>query len=247
MEERITRGEHGCGRRHEFGHSGVVAVLQEYSARTPNTCGREPLNRRAAEDALDTGEGLSVREQLPVPKSKRGAQRAPEAPLRLWTIREHARLVVQQHAHAVRLAHQRHRHQLANTQEAALVPTQSSRGMPGLGHAHAELPRPLHRHLPVVAAGGDLLAASTTGPVAEALGVVLHVARVQAQHAVDDARVLLEEVQAAVGPDVHQLLLLLLLRSGATCRRGEDAHPPARPAGAQQDQGQRALSPSRLR
>ncbi|KAG7269276.1 hypothetical protein CRUP_024903 [Coryphaenoides rupestris] len=80
----------------------------------------------------------SVREQLPVPKSKRGAQRAPEAapeavddcaPLRVHQ-REHARLVVQQHAHAVRLAHQRHRHQLANTQEAALVPTQSSRGMP---------------------------------------------------------------------------------------------------------------------
>ena len=45
----------------------------------------------------------------------------------------------------------------------------------------------------------DLLIAEDDSPVPETLRVVLHFGRVQAQDAVDDAGVFLEEVQTAVG------------------------------------------------
>lgn len=160
-----------------------------------------------------------VCEQLSVPKSKRGAERSLELNLdavndpRLLRVhqRQQPGLVVEQDAHTVRLPHQRHRHHLiaghgeplalsiAEHPGGAVGSHAVVSGHQGLGHTQTKLLRLFDRHLPVVSPAADLLVTEHDGPVTETLRVVGHVAGVQAQHAVDDAGVFLEEVQTAVG------------------------------------------------
>lgn len=166
-------------------------------------------------------------EQLPVPKCKGGAQRPLE---RGPDAVEHRRLpgvhqpqkpsiVVEQDPHAVGLAHQRHGHDLiiSHGRPLALSVAEHPGGavgahtvLPGrqrLGHTQAELLRLLDRYLPVVSSAADLLIAQHNGPVPETLGVVLNLAGVQAKHPINDPRVLLEEVKAAVGCSLVQFEL----------------------------------------
>lgn len=157
-------------------------------------------------------------EQIPIPKSKRRAEGRLE--LGPDGVNEggffdvdqpqKARLVVKQDAHPVRLSHQRHRDHLiaGHGEPLALGEAKHPGGAVGahavlsahqrLRHTHAKLLRVFDCHLPVVSPTGDLLIAKHHSPVPETLGVARHAARVQAQHAVDDASVFLEEVQTAV-------------------------------------------------
>lgn len=159
-----------------------------------------------------------VCEQLPVPKSKRGAEGSLELGFEgvndcgVFYVNQpqKARFVVKQDAYAVWLAHQRHRNYLiaGHDKPLALSVAEHPGGAVGahavvsghqrLGHTQTKLLRLFDRHLPVVSSAADLLIAKHDGPVSETFGGVLHVAGVQTQHAVDDASVFLEEVQAAV-------------------------------------------------
>lgn len=159
-----------------------------------------------------------VCEQLPIPKSKRRAEGSLQLGLDGVNDcgfsdvhqRQKARFVVKQDAYAVRLSHQRHRDYLivGHGKPLALSVAEHPGGAVGahavlsghqrLGHTQTKLLRLFDRHLPVVSSVADLLIAKHDGPVLETLGVVSHMAGVQAQHAVDDGSVFLEEVQTAV-------------------------------------------------
>lgn len=157
-------------------------------------------------------------EQLPVPKSKRRAQGTLELDSGgvndCWFSYVHqsqkARFVVKQDAYAVRLAHQRHRNNLIACHGKPLalcVAKHPGRavgahavisGHQCLSHTQTELLRLFHRHFPIVSSAGDLLIAKHNGPVPETFRVVLYLAGVQTQYAVNDTSVFLEEVQTAV-------------------------------------------------
>lgn len=159
-----------------------------------------------------------VCEQLPVPKSKRRAQGTLELgpdgvdDSRFSSVDQPQKtsFVVKQDAHTVWLAHQRHRNNLiaGHGKPLALRVAEHPGGTVGahavlsghqrLSHTKAKLLRLLDRHLPVVSSTADLLVAKHNSPVTETLRVVLYVAWVQTQYAVNDTSVVLEEVQAAV-------------------------------------------------
>lgn len=58
-----------------------------------------------------------------------------------------------------------------------------------------------------MSSAADLLVPKHDGPVAETLRVILHVAGVQAEDAVDDACVFLEQVETAVSGSLVKLKL----------------------------------------
>lgn len=158
-------------------------------------------------------------EQLPVPKCKGWAQRPleldPDAVKdgRFSSVHQpqKARIVVKQDSYTVRLAHQRHGDNLiiSHGRPLALSVAEDPGGVVGahtvlpghqrFGHAQTKLLRLLHRHLPVMSSSVDLPVSKDNGPVPKTLGVVLNLAGVQTQHAINDPSVLLEEVKAAVG------------------------------------------------
>lgn len=158
-------------------------------------------------------------DQLPVPKSKRRAERSRElSPERVYdpgVLHVHqpqeARFIVQQDAYALRLPHQSHG-DCFSIGHGKPLPLSVAEHPGGAGGAHAVVPghqglcnaqakflRLFDRHLPVVSPAADLLVTENNSPVSEALRVVLDMGGVYAQHAVDDTSVFFEEVQAAVG------------------------------------------------
>lgn len=159
-----------------------------------------------------------VCEQLPIPKSKCRTQRTLELHsngVNNWGFScvhepQETRLIVKQDAYAIWLAHQRHRDNLivGHGEPFTLSIAEHPRRAVGahavlsghlrLGHTQTKLLRLSDGHLPVVPSTVDLLIAKHDGPVAETLRVVLHVARVQTQNAVNDTSVFLEQVQTAV-------------------------------------------------
>lgn len=159
-----------------------------------------------------------VCEQLPVPKSERRAQGSLELDpdgvndggFFYVDQLQKARVVVNQDAHAVWLAHQCHGNNLIACHEKPLTLTVAEYPggavgahtvLPGhlcVSHTETKLSRLFDRHLPVMSSAADLLITKHNGPVSETLGIVLNMAGVQTQHAVDDAGVFLEEVQTAV-------------------------------------------------
>lgn len=168
-----------------------------------------------------------VCEHLPVPKSERRADgsfeldsdRVNNPGFLSVHQRQKTRVIVNQDAYTVRLAHQRHgghlvvghgepfplsvaEHPGGAVRAHAVVP-----GHQRFSHTHTKLLRLFNRHLPVVSSIANLLVTKYDRPVSETLGVVLHVAGVQAQHAVDDASVSLEEVQTAVSCPLIKLKL----------------------------------------
>lgn len=159
-----------------------------------------------------------VCEQLPIPKSKRRTQGTFELHsngVNNWGFScvhkpQEPCLIVKEDAYAIWLAHQRHRDNLiaGHGKPFTLSIAEHPRRVVGahavlsghlrLGHTKTKLLRLFDRHLPVVPSTTDLLITKHDGPVAETFGVVLHVARVQTQNAVNDTSVFLEQVQAAV-------------------------------------------------
>lgn len=141
-----------------------------------------------------------MREQLSIPESKSRAQGTlevhpdcvnnPRFPYVHKT--QVTRSVVQQDPQALGFTHQSHRDNLITGHEEPLALGVAKHpggavgadavlpGHGGLGHTEAELLRLFHRHLPIMSSAADLLVPEHDGPVAEALRVVLHVARVQA-------------------------------------------------------------------
>lgn len=170
---------------------------------------------------------IRVCQQLPIPKCKGRAQRPLERGPdgvkdgRLPCVHQpqKASIVVKQDSYTLGLAHQRHGDNLiiSHSRPLALSVAEHPGGavgahtvLPGhqrFGHTQTELLRLLHRYLPVMSSTADLLIAQHNGPVPETLGVVLNLAGVQTQNAINDTSVLLEEVKAAVGCSLIQLEL----------------------------------------
>lgn len=166
-------------------------------------------------------------EQLPIPKCKGRAQRplerGPDAvkDRRLPCVHQpqKASIVVEQDSYTVGLAHQRHGDNLiiGHSRPLALSVAEDPGGavgahtvLPGhqrFGYTQTKLLRLLHRHLPVMSSAADLLIAQHNGPVPETLRVVLNLAGVQTEYAINDASVLPEEVKAAVSCSLIQLEL----------------------------------------
>lgn len=160
-----------------------------------------------------------VCEQLPIPKSKRRAERGLELtpngvndPGLLHVNQpQETPFIVKKDPNTVRLAHQCHGNYLiaGHGKPLPLSITKHPGGAVGahavvsghrcLGHTQTKFLRLFHRHLPVVSSAADLLVAEHDSPVSETLRVILDLAGVKAHHTIDDACVFLEEVQTAVG------------------------------------------------
>ncbi len=160
-----------------------------------------------------------VCKQLPIPKSERRAE-GSSFKLGLDGVNNHrffnvhqsqkTSLIVKQDPYAVWLAHQCHGNHLivGHGKPLALSKAEHPGGAVGahavlsghecLGHTQTKLARLLDCHLPVVSSAADLLITKHHGPVPETFRVVLHVAGVQTQYAINDASVFLKKVQTAV-------------------------------------------------
>ena len=168
---------------------------------------------------------IGVCEQLPIPKCKgrgqRPLERGPDAVKdgRLPCVHQpqKASVVIKQDSYTFGLAYQRHGDNLivSHCRPLALSIAEHPGGAVGahavlsghqhLGHTQTKLLRLLHRHLPVMSSTAYLLIAQNNGPVPETLGVVLNLAGVQTEYAINDTSVLLEEVEAAVSCSLIQL------------------------------------------
>lgn len=160
-----------------------------------------------------------VCEDFPVPKPKRRGNRSCEPSSEcvndsgLLSVHQphEPGVVVEQDPHSVRLPHQSNRNHLtachgeplplsiAEHPGGAAGTNTLVSGHPRLRDPQTKLLGLFHRDLPVVSFAANRFVAQHDGPLSETLGVVLDLGGVEAQHAVDDACVFLEEVQAAVG------------------------------------------------
>lgn len=166
-----------------------------------------------------------VGEQLSIPQSKGWAERTPELgldgvnDLRFLDVHkaQHTSLVVQQDAHTFRLTYQRDRYHLigGHGKPLALDITKHPGGAVRahavvsrhqcLSHAQSELLGLLNSHLPVMASIRDLFIPKHHRPLPEALLVMLDTTGMQAQDAIDNTCVFLEEVQTAMCSPFIQL------------------------------------------
>lgn len=166
-------------------------------------------------------------EQLPVPQSKRRAEGtlklSPDGVNDPGLLDVHkaqeACFIVKEDANTIRLAHQCHRNNLiaGHGKPLTLSVAKDPGGAVGahavisghqcLSHTHSKLLGLFDRHLPVMSAAAYLLIAKHNSPISEALGVVLHMTGIQAQHTIDDTSVFLEEIQTAVSSSLIKLEL----------------------------------------
>lgn len=159
-----------------------------------------------------------MRKEFPVPKSKCGAHRSHE--LSFESVNDSGFLnvhqpqepcfIVEQDPHSIRFSHQRHRNHLtvghgeplplsiAEHPGGAVITHTLVSGHQCICDPQTKLLGLFNRDLPIVSSAAYLFVAKHDSPLSESLGVLFNVGGVQAKHAVDDAGVFLEEVQAAV-------------------------------------------------